>query len=269
MKTFLSLRKFFSFVLFGVLASLLAFAQPSIAVVQAEIELPAGTLIPVALHGSLSTKKSAPGQVIKARIMQDIPVGEKSRIRAGSYVQGKIISVTPAANGKGASITFQFDQLVTRQGTGNIKTNMRALASIVEVNSAQIPQYDDRGSSSYANTTWQIGGETVYRGGGHVMDGHQAVGQPVEETGVLGHPRPNLSRGCRGEIEGNNRLQAFWLFSSDACGVYGYRHVRIAHAGRTDPVGEITLSATQGDVNIRGGSGILLRVDSPSEREGT
>ena len=234
-----------------------------------KIPIPAGTVIPVALHGSLSTKKSQAGQVVKARVMQDMPLGEGSKVRAGAYVQGKVISVTPAVNGRGASITFEFTQLVTSRGAGPITTNLRALASIVEVNSARIPQYDDRGSSSYVNTTWQIGGETVYRGGGHVMDGKAIVGEPVEEEGVLGRVRASSDGTCRGAVEGENRVQALWLFSSDACGVYGYRRVKIEHAGRTSPLGEITLKAERGDINIRGGSGMLLRVNNPSAANGS
>jgi hypothetical protein len=234
-----------------------------------KISIPAGTVIPVALHGSLSTKKSQAGQVVKARVMQDMPLGEGSKVRAGAYVQGKVISVTPAVNGRGASITFEFTQLVTSRGAAPITTNLRALASIVEVNSARIPQYDDRGSSSYVNTTWQIGGETVYRGGGHVMDGKTIVGEPVEEEGVLGRVRASSDGTCRGAVEGENRVQALWLFSSDACGVYGYRRVKIEQAGRTSPLGEITLKAERGDINIRGGSGMLLRVNNPSAANGS
>jgi hypothetical protein len=234
-----------------------------------KISIPPGTVIPVALHGSLSTKKSQAGQVVKARVMQDMPLGEGSKIRAGAYVQGKVISVTPAVNGRGASITFEFIELVTSRGAEPITTNLRALASILEVNSARIPQYDDRGSSSYVNTTWQIGGETVYRGGGHVMDGKTIVGEPVEEEGVLGRVRASSDGTCRGAVEGENRVQALWLFSSDACGVYGYRRVKIEHAGRTSPLGKITLKAEHGDINIRGGSGMLLRVNNPSVGDGT
>jgi hypothetical protein len=235
----------------------------------ATAQVPVGTVFPVTLHGSLSSTKSKPGQVVKARLMQDIPLGEGSRIPAGSYVEGKVISVTPASGGSGARISFTFDRLVTRRGAEPIITNLRALASIVEVNSAFIPQYNDRGSSSYVNTTRQIGGDAVYRGGGHVMDGKTVVGEPVGDEGVVGWVRANPEGNCRGAIEGNNRPQALWLFSADACGVYGYNHVQIEHAGRTSPVGEITVSSDYGDINIRGGSGMMLRVNNPSAADGT
>ena len=224
--------------------------------------IPVGTVLPVALHGSLSTKHTQPGQVVKARIMQDVPLGESGSIPAGAYVQGKVISVTSAANGNGASITFELDHLVMSKSSVAITTSIRALGSNLEITSAQIPQYDDRGSSSWANTTHQVGGEVVYRGGGHVMSGGRVVGEPIYDEGVLGRVRANPEGDCEGAIDGNDRPQALWVFSTNACGVYGYRHIRIAHKGRTPPVGEITLASDR-DIHIRGGAGMLLRVIRP------
>ena len=242
------------------LAAVGIFAVSGAALVRGSI--PAGTVLPVALHGSLSSKHTQPGQILKARIMQDVPLGENGSIPAGAYVQGKVISVTPAASGSGARITFEFDHLVMSKSSLAITTSLRAVASTLEVTSAQIPQYDDRGSSSWANTTHQVGGEIVYRGGGHVMNGGKVVAEPIYDEGVLGRVRENLEGDCEGAIDGNDRPQALWLFSTNACGVYGYRHIRVAHKGRTPPIGEITLTSDR-DMNIRGGAGMLLRVIRP------
>lgn len=70
--------------------------------------------------------------------------------------------------------------------------------------------------------------------------------------------RPGSS--CRSAVEGNDRLQALWVFSSDACGLYGFPDLEIKHTGRTGPLGQIILSSTSGHVHISAGSGLLLRV---------
>jgi hypothetical protein len=61
-------------------------------------------------------------------------------------------------------------------------------------------------------------------------------------------------------LNGDHHLQALWVFSASACGVYGMDGVHIKHAGRNEPVGEITLAADRGDVNVHGSSSLLLRV---------
>jgi hypothetical protein len=112
--------------------------------------------------------------------------------------------------------------------------------------------------------TRQIGDEVVYGRGGPVARGTQIVGRSVND-GVLVQASAEPGGGCRGEVAGNNSPQALWVFSSDACGVYGFSHLRISHAGRTNPVGEIVLRSDNGPIKIRGGSGALLRVIASSE----
>ena len=107
----------------------------------------------------------------------------------------------------------------------------------------------------------QIGGEAVYRGGGPVRGEFGNVGRPVA-GGVLARLNANPDRGCRAALDSGDAPQALWVFSSDACGAYGLPHLKIAHAGRTDPVGEITFESTKGQVNVHAGAGLLLRADS-------
>jgi hypothetical protein len=231
----------------------------------AQNTIPAGTIVPVALNSSLNSRKVKPGQVITARVMQDVPLSPGSTIHAGAKVLGRVIDVKPANGGTGAQVSFRFDTLVVSKRRLPIITNLRALASMMAVEAAQLPESGpDRGTSQNAWTTDQIGGEVVYRGGGPVADGLRSVGEPTY-GGVLVHVSAKPGSPCRGEIEGNDRLQALWVFSSDACGVYDFADLAIVHAGRTDPVGEITLASDKGEVNIRAGSGMLLRVNKTTD----
>lgn len=226
-------------------------------------EVPAGTVLPVTLDSSLSLK-SRPGQVITARIMQDVPIGPRLRIRAGSKVVGHVIEVVPSAPGSNAAITFSFDSLKISHRTIPVVTDLRALASFVEIDDAQIPDTGpDRGTAPAVYTTNQVGGEVVYRGGGPVADGDEVVGKPVP-GGVLGRLRPNSSGECRGAIAANDQPQALWLFSTNACGAYGYPEITILHSGRSEPLGRITLGSKDAKFNVRGGSGMLLRIISSS-----
>ena len=226
----------------------------------AQITIPPGTILPVALNSSLNSRKARVGQVITARVMQDVPLPHGT-IPAGSKVIGHITNVKPADATSGAQVSFRFDTLVTRKQRIPITTNLRALASMMAVEQAQLPETGpDRGTSANAWTTDQIGGEVVYRGGGLVADGLRPVGESTT-NGVLVHLSTKPGSKCRDDIEGTDRLQATWVFSSDACGIYDIPNLEIAHAGRTNPLGEITLASDKGDVNVRAGSGILLRVD--------
>jgi hypothetical protein len=227
----------------------------------AQSAIPAGTILPVALNSSLNTRKLKAGRVITARVMQDVPLSTGSAIHAGAKVVGNVIDVKAANGVTGAQVSIRFDTLIVSKQRIAITTNLRALASMMAVEAAQVPDTGpDRGTSQNAWNTDQIGGEVVYRGGGPVADGLRSVGEPTY-GGVLIHVSAKPGTPCQGEIEGNDRLQALWVFSSDACGVYDFSDVTIMHAGRTNPIGQITLASDHGDVNVRAGSGMLLRVN--------
>lgn len=218
-------------------------------VASAQSALPAGTILPVRLDSTLNARHLRAGQPIRARVMQTVP---GTPVHRGAQVVGSVLSATPQ------SVALRFTAVVDHGRRIPISADLRAVASMLEVEQAYIPIIAPaRGDFPDEETTRQIGGDMVYRGGGPVLAQGVRVGEPVP-YGV----RVRLTRNgpCRGEVEGGSRLQSLWLFSSAACGGYGIPGLVVQHAGRTQPAGEIELRSTSAPLLIRSGSGWLLRV---------
>lgn len=227
------------------------FAQDKIAV---------GIVLPVQLNSSLRSDKARAGERISARVMQDVPLPGGRKIHAGAKVIGHVVSARPAVDGMMSDLSFQFDTLAMGKQRLAVTTNLRALATMMDVSGAQIPETGpDRGTSENDWTTDQIGGEVLYRGG-VVAHGSKIVGNSVGGSGVLAHLTSRPGTRCRGDMSANGEMRAIWVFSSDACGLYDLPNLSLAHAGRTDPVGQIKLLSDKGNVKVPGGSGMLLRV---------
>jgi len=220
--------------------------------------IPAGTILPMRLDSSLNSWKTTPGKTVTARLMQDVPLPSGKKIRTGSKAIGRVLEVIHTTDG-GAQLSLKFDTLVVSHQKLPMSTNLRALASMMEVADAQTPKTGpDRGTPANSWTTVQIGGDVVYRGGGPVAKGSRVVGTPTAD-GVLVRIE-SKSGACRGDLNGNDHPQALWVFSADACGTYGFNDLRIVHAGRTTPIGQITVASMGHNFDIRRGSGLLLRV---------
>jgi hypothetical protein len=227
----------------------------------AQNAIPRGTILPVRLDSSLRFGQARAGNQISARVMQDVPLPGGGRIRSGSKVLGHIVSSNPTGNATEAEISMRFDTLVMGRQRVALVTNLRALATMMDVAEAQVPESGpDRGTSENSWTTDQIGGEVVYRGG-VVAHGANIVGSSVLGSGVLVHVSAPPGQECRGELAGNDQPQALWVFSSDACGLFDLPDVTLSHSGRTDPLALITLLSKKGGAKIPAGSGMLLRVE--------
>lgn len=240
----------------------LLLAATSLSAATAPINIPEGTVLPARLNSTLSSKNAKPGQAVTARIMQAVLLPSGAKIREGATLVGHVVGVSPASSTAGGSVSLRFDTLRAAHQLIPIATHLRAIAAFVEVEDAQIPLAGpDRGTPSSAWTTIQIGGDVVYRGGGSVEDAFGRVGRPAG-NGVLSTLKANREGGCRGAVAADGVEQSLWVFSADACGAYGLRGLTIAHTGRTEPRGEITLRSGNGDVIIASGAGLLLRVDA-------
>jgi hypothetical protein len=226
------------------------------ACVVAQTALPAGTIVPVQLERGLNAAKLRSGQEIKARVTQDIP---GTSVRKGAQVLGKVETATVPARGQ-AQLVFRFEAIEQHGHSIPFTADLRAVASPTEITDAETAMYGpDAGIDSNSTITQQIGGDELFRGGGPVEARSSIVGRSNPD-GALAQPSANSEANCRGILDGNNRPQALWLFSTDACGIYGFSRLRIEHAGRTMPVGTIIITSSNRKLNINSGSGMLLRV---------
>jgi hypothetical protein len=223
-------------------------------------DIPAGTILPVVLSTTLSFEKSKPGQILRGKIAQDVPLPNGTKIRRGSTVEGHIADVTPGATGAGPKVTIQFDKVYMDGQWVRLLTDLRAIAGFVAVQQASVPTEAPAEGSPYEwLPTSQIGGDTVYGRGGEVISDSKVIGKSLNGGGVLVQVRAKEGTSCRGEINGSP--QALWVFSGDACGVYGIEHLKIDHAGRSVPQGTIVLASETPKLKLSAGDGLLLRVD--------
>jgi hypothetical protein len=220
--------------------------------------IPAGTLLPVSLNTALRSDKSGSGTTIIATVMQDVPLGKGETLRKGSKVTGHVVeAITPGKGSDESKISFQFDQLQLGNQTIPLTTNLRAVAS----RSAVLAATPELTSPDYVDEQIQIGGDQIsYGEGGPVMVGEQVVGKYTSQ-GVLVNVDQNSGAPSGGMIEDNARQQAFWLFSVNARGAYGFGDLTILQSGRTEPLGEVTLASNRKAVRVDKGSAMLLRVD--------
>jgi hypothetical protein len=227
-------------------------------------QIAVGIILPVSLDDALTLDEARSGQLIEARIAQEVPLPHGEKVPLRSLVKGSILSVTKDSDGKGGSVTFKFNQLEIRKDSISIATSLRAIASFLAVRSAQMPKTGgDSGTPAGWGNTVLVGDDIRYGDGGIVRNrAKQKVGKGVF-GGVLVHVASNPSLGCEGPVNGDDHPQALWVFSADACGVYGMKGAQIAHQGKTTPVGQIILHFEKDNAKVEKGAGMLLRVVSP------
>jgi hypothetical protein len=235
----------------------LVFAVLSCAALMGAQALPAGTALPIAVGSSLNAKSVKAGQKIEGKLMQEVRLPSNAILKKGSRLTGHVVSANkPGA--KGSSIVVQFDQLQNDKQTIALNVSLRALASSADVFNAGLPTGPSSTGEFSGNwITRQVGGELVFRGRGYVASAEGKVGI-WSGSGVWGKLQPAAD--CPAS-DGNGEEQALWIFSTTACGTYGLEDVKLASAGRTDPMGQITLESPK-DIEIRGGSAWLLLVNA-------
>ncbi len=222
--------------------------------------IPPGTILPISIKHTFSSDESGKDRAIEARIMQDVPLPDGDKVPAGATLSGTIVSSAHSVGDKGGKLTFRFDKLEFHHENIPVLTSFRAMASMRAVQGAQYPSSPiDAGASSNWATTIQVGGDIRYGSGGEVTNSKkQNVGKGVP-NGVLVYISSPPGSPCSDDKYDASRLQAMWVFSANACGVYDLKGIEIISMGRTPPLGEITFAKDKGELKISNSTGMLLR----------
>jgi hypothetical protein len=225
-------------------------------------QLPDGCILPAKLNKALSAREAKAGETVEAEVTQEVPLPARAKIALRSVVEGVILGVRKDQDGPGVELDLRFNQVSTRDRKLPAVMSLRAIASYVAIAEARTPlSGPDAGTPDGWANTIQIGGDVRYGDGGPVRSRYrQKVGTGVR-GGVLVYARANPERGCQ-DPQAENRPQALWVFSADACGVYGLTDLEVIRTGQAAPIGDITLHFKKANKDLPAGTGLLLRVMS-------
>jgi len=224
-------------------------------------QIPAGTLLPAMLDDTFDSEKSQPGEAISAKLRQDVPLPGGRKIKRESKIVGHVVAVSPASDGNPFQITVRFEQIEVNKRPVNIDVGLRAYATMELVAQSRQPANADSG---FGTSVWdlnlsQVGGQIAYTGQKIVKWNGQVVGRIPQPGAVLAVPMANPEYGCAGP-GANTAEQAFWVFSTNACGIYGNNDLTlVSGVGGTSP-GQIVFKSPK-KITVRGGSGWLLQVN--------
>jgi hypothetical protein len=224
--------------------------------------IPPGTALPVMVNTGLNAKGVKPNQKIEGKLMQEVNLPDGAKLKSGAHVTGHVVSVS-RPKGSGSRIVLQFDQLQDEHLSIPLHVSLRAIASSENVFQAGTPI--DAASTNEGSQSWvtkQVGGDVVFRGRGYVASKQGKVGV-YSGTGTWG----KLSAAGDCPASEGNPQQALWIFSTTACGIYGFEHTKLDQSGLTPPLDQIAFSSPK-DIDIRAGSGWLLVTNPAADSAG-
>ncbi|MFZ0313996.1 MAG: hypothetical protein WAL85_14915 [Candidatus Korobacteraceae bacterium] len=218
--------------------------------------LPAGTALPVMLNTTLKSADAKAGEKIEGKLMQQVLLPSGGKIKSGSHVTGHVVATDTTGPEKRLSVMF--DSLQDQGRILPLNVGVLAIAATESVFQAKTPiDAASTYESSYGWTTKQVGGDVVFRGRGYIASPQGKVGR-WNGAGAWG----KLTAGgdCPPN-DVNDQVQALWVFSTTACGIYGFEDLKLTQLGSTPPMGQITLESTK-EILVGEGSGWLLLVNA-------
>ena len=231
------------------------------------LKIPAGTAIPVRFPHTLDARKLHAGALISAETMQLVFVGPAAIIPKGTRVTGQVIAASYSGKGEPSSLELRFDHLNFHGDSQPVCLSLRALASLNEVYNAKTPASTMDANPDLGTTL--VGGDKIQLGSNKVFtsDGSDQVGIQNRD-GIFSRLEPPLLGATSGgsTCDGISTLQSVAVFSSRACGLYGFPGIQWVPMPEA-PQPEILLTSDHEPVLIHSGSAALLQVTSCGARQ--
>lgn len=80
------------------------------------LTVPAGTVVPLTLINPVHSKSTKAGDEVRAQVAFPVSVGSQVAIPQGAYVEGTLVSATPATRKKPAALKVHFTRLIFANG---------------------------------------------------------------------------------------------------------------------------------------------------------
>jgi len=222
--------------------------------------LPAGTAIPVTFSHAIDVRKAKAGDRIEAKTLQVVLDGPKNSVAKGSTLLGHVVDATYIGKDQASILTIQFDTIIDNGKSSRLCVSMRAMVNPVDAYRATMEATSLDTSASTGTTL--VGGDHIRPGGKQVYTTDDDNVGISNRFGIFSRLEPaephnnSVPTACGGI----STLQSVAIFSSRACGVYGFPDMRLSLTGETSPRGQIEFKVRRYAVKIPTGTAALLQV---------
>jgi hypothetical protein len=221
-----------------------------------------GTALPIRFTHTVMARTARTGDALTARTLQVVMNGPVDSVPKGARVLGHVVQVSYGGKNLDSLLTIEFDKIVYDHASHPICASARAIANSLDAYQATM-------ETTSLETDPTLG--TTLVGGDHIRPGdNQVIAPDGDDVGISNHfgifSRLEPGDPHRGSAlhacGGIPTLQSVAIFSSRACGLYGFPGMTMLSTGNGDPRGQIQLQSHRSGVEIPSGSAALLQIVS-------
>jgi hypothetical protein len=192
-------------------------------------ELPAHATLPITFSNSVNAAHAKVGDPVLAKTAQAVHLADGREIPSGTLVKGHVLASsgfaydnTPYAKQKPGTLEIQFDSLELQGQSVALHVSLRAMA---DPNSSWASREPTSSDNDPLGTLTQVGGDLLIPSQKEIRNPDGDVVGYNKKGGAFAH----LIANSRGPVNcsGGDTEQPVFIFSANACGLYGFTSVSL------------------------------------------